>query len=85
MQAAIALSRGHYHAIDSPDYAADCPQCRQRVTTQLAWRWRLARRGEPYSLDPAVLGGRPARFGQEAPREALVRALMEHLRGECQP
>lgn len=83
-RATAALAHGHYHATSSPDYAADCPLCRQRVTTQRNYRWRPVRKGEPASVDPRVLDGRPARYEQETPRQALMRALVDHLTEECQ-
>jgi hypothetical protein len=84
-RAAAALAWGHYHATGSPDYAAHCPACRQRLTTQLNYRWRPAPKGKPGSVDPDVLGGRPARYEQETPRQALMRILADHLTEECQP
>ena len=73
-----------YHAA-GPLLWVVCPVCASRVETSRAYRWRLARKGEPGSTNPRIMDGQRAVFDQENARQALDRAMVAHLRSgeEC--
>jgi hypothetical protein len=83
--AALAAARaqlrfGYFHATDSADYSVACSKCRGSVVTQRNYRYRPARKGEPYS---DVQDGKRVVYDQESERQALLRALVAHLLEGC--
>ena len=76
--------RHGYYDRGAGEVSVACPRCGVPMTTHQQYRWVLAPKGKPGSVDPRVLGGRPARYERENPAQALDRAVIDHLRaGEC--
>lgn len=59
-----------------------CPRCRQRVRTRQEHRTFRARKGQPANVDP-VTGARTV-YRRETAAEALKRAVIDHVTGECE-
>lgn len=53
-----------------------CSRCRQVVSTARGYRWFPVRPGKPYS---DVIDGKRCVWAQETVRQALTRALLDHL------
>lgn len=84
-----ALSYGYFNLGPAGDFdgrdalTISCPRCRCEQRTCRQYRYRPARKGEPGVTEP---GGRRVVFERERTnRQALIRALIEHLTfpGEC--
>jgi len=76
-------ARRYGHYTNGSQLSVNCPRCRCRVTTEQYYVHRLARKGEPGTTDPSVLGGRRARFERQSVTQALDAAMIEHLLDEC--
>ena len=61
-------------------YSVTCPVCRQRVATNRNYRWRPARRGEPWSRE---IDGKRSVYEQESVIQALDREVIDHLMNWC--
>jgi cytochrome c553 len=62
-----------------------CARCHERVPFEREYRWRVVRKGQPYSRINATTK-RGEVFDMETVRQSITRTLIEHYReGECQP
>jgi hypothetical protein len=79
---ARSLRLGYYDLGASAEYdgqhalAVSCAACHTRVKTCAGHRWKPVRKGRPWSQ---IVDGKPCTYERETTREALTRALADHL------